>query len=37
MGSRLGGLIHSENLKKIFSVVLVIFSVIMFVKAFSGQ
>lgn len=37
IGSRLGGKLHSESLKKIFSVVLVIFSVIMFIKAFTGS
>ncbi len=37
IGSRLGGKVHSENLKKIFSFVLVIFSVIMFIKAFNGN
>ncbi len=37
VGSRLGGKLHSENLKKIFSVVLVMFAVIMFIKSFSGQ
>ena len=37
VGSRLGGKVHSENLKKIFSVVMVIFSVIMAVKAFNGS
>ncbi len=36
IGSRLGGKLRSESLKKIFSVVLVIFAVIMFVKAFTG-
>lgn len=36
-GSRLGGKIRSESLKKIFSVVLVLFAVIMFVKAFTGK
>ena len=36
-GSRLGGKVRSENLKKIFSVLLVIFSIIMFVKAFTGS
>ncbi|MGV8049768.1 MAG: TSUP family transporter [Anaerolineaceae bacterium] len=37
VGSRLGGKIHSENLKKILSAFLVIFAVIMFVKAFTGS
>jgi uncharacterized membrane protein YfcA len=35
-GSRLGGKLRSESLKRIFSIVLVIFSVIMFIKAFTG-
>lgn len=36
IGSRLGGRLHSESLKKVFSAVLVIFAVIMFIKAFTG-
>lgn len=37
IGSRLGGKVHSENLKKIFSIVLVIFSIIMIIKAFNAN
>ena len=36
-GSRLGGKIRSDNLKKIFSVLLVIFAIIMFGKALTGN
>ncbi len=34
-GSRLGGKVYTDNLRKIFSVIVVIFSLIMFAKAFA--
>jgi uncharacterized membrane protein YfcA len=36
IGSRLGGRIRSKGLKRIFSIVLLIFAVIMFIKAFTA-
>jgi uncharacterized membrane protein YfcA len=36
VGSRLSGRLRSQGLKKIFSIALVAFSIVMFIKAFSG-